>query len=853
MKGSAVTLVLTSLLIAGLLWLSGCTLEGEDEADLLPQRGYGTLKLSVDDIGPVSEPNEAGQSTGRYGFWFDQDQDGEPDEFYQINQPSGGIVALSFDQETGMADGGFPVAFARFRPGKEFYEIPLESLTSWILKDRAIGYHQARYIDDKDILVYMDRLIDAELEAPLTGERKVFDFNLVSRGTVNPSQAGASSAGAPDPVDEGEDDILTFSDDDVDFTPSRLGDADSDCDDYNSLCRYEEENGFFASGWSRTDCKQRLFNITKDPRGKKYFTCVRACKNNNPGGSGFPGCQEDCVDESLQDVYGCDGMYGPEVRDIIYIVRRGNDVFRVEKGFSLIDGDTLGVFVDYADVEGDTAAGQMIVDFGGNQTTLDLPGSGIKFNSFEDKVFLGFTVAGPVPAGTFDFTITLVDRECGNQGMPAAGSFQSEGQTEEGGSLPTKMSFEMFEVYDRGLDKYTLGKGFVDISSIKMQAGGNYLYELMQFDVAIVQAYFWGFSQTDKFMDLTWDNVNKLIFTTTHDTRKTKYDETDDIQAMAFYIDQPMSAGLFTFYGDEGWNIYSKSPYGDNDDQPFMRGDFETTTIKLPYWPIYEVNTKYTGCVVPCEYWIDFIYDEARASVRGFGSREEAIQHCQAHSADPFWIDTFTCYKKADSQNNGCISLSDCLGDVPDASNNAPNLCEVIDDVYLKVEVNVDQAYLANETYADVLSQTGDEALRLGLYGATDEWKLIPGGNVTFDLNKQNYKLSMPYMPLVPDEFMQIIDAGGAMQSQLYLALVGEISGTTVVYGTGFYPPNDDMDGDWLWLVLYSYNWVDPQSEGWTLGPVSGNTIYGYYNFFEPIIEINFGDARATGGSIIEP
>ncbi len=849
MKRSAVMLVLTSLLVAGMLWLSGCTLEGEEEGDLLPQRGYGTLKLTVDDVGPVEEPNEAGIGTGRYGFYFDQDQDGEPDEFYQINQPSGGIVALSFDAETGMADGGFPVAFARFRPGQDTYEIPLESLTSWILKDRAIGYRPARYVDDLDVLVYMDRISDVELEAPLTGQRKDFDFNLVSLGTVTATKSDMNSVDAPEKADE--DEIETFDEDDVDFTPARLGDVDADCDDYNSLCKFEEDEGFFAKGWSRTDCKQRLFNISKDPRGKKYVTCVKKCKKD--GASNFQSCQQDCVDESMQDVYGCDGMYGPEVRDIIYIVRRGNDVFRVEKGFTLMDGDTLGVFVDYADVEGDTAAGQMIVAFGGNQTTLDMPNGGIKFNSFEDKVYVGFTVAGPLASGTYNFTITLVDRECGNQGVPAAGSFASEGQSADNAKLPTSMTFEMFEVYDRGLDKYTLGKGFVDISSIKMQTGGNYLYELMEFDVAIVQAYFWGFSQTDKFTDLTWDNVNKLIFTTTHDTRKTKYDETDDIQAMAFYIDQPMSAGLFTFYGDEGWNIYPKSPYGDNEDQPFMRGDFETTSIKIPYWPIYEVNTQYTGCVVPCEYWIDYIYDDARSSVRGFGSRSEAIQHCEAHSADPFWIDTFTCYKKAQSANNGCISLSDCLDDVDDPSNNAPNLCEVIDDVYLKVRVNVDQAYLANETYADVLAKTGDEALRLGLYAPTDQWKLVPGGHVEFNLAQQNYKLSMPYMPLVPDEFMQIVAADGSMQSQIYLALVGEISGTTVVYGTGFYEPKDDVDGDWFWLILYSYNWVDLESEGWTLGPVSGNSIYGYVNFFEPIIDINFGDARATGGSILEP
>jgi len=848
MKRSAVILTVAALLLAGMWLMSGCTLEGDEDGDLLPIRGYGTLKLSVDNVGPYEEFDESGNGTGRYGFWYDADQDGDPDQFYQLDKPSGGIVALSFDQETGMADNAYPVAFARFRPGTTHYEIPLESLTSWIKVDQTIGYHPGRYVDEPNVLVYMDRLNDLEQEAALTGEREVFKFQMVSLGLVSPSAAGASSLEEP----EQDGDVYYEDEDDIDFTPARPGEEDAECDTYSDICRFEKNCNKFAADWSTTDCKQRLFWIDSEPRGKRYVSCIRRCVNDG-GCNAFDECKAECQDTEVEDVYRCDGAYGPEVIDIIYVLKKGSQLYRVDKGYNLEDGDELGIFIDYADVEGDFGGGKMIVNFGNGDIELDVPG-GVGTSSFEDKAYIGFTVNTPLPSGDYNFTVRLVDEGCEAEGTTVNGSFSSQGQDNDAASDfgSFSMSFEMFEIYDIGLDKFNLGKGFVDVRSMMLQEGGNYLYELMEFDVAVIQAYFWSFTNTDKFYGLTWRDINGLIFTTTHDTRHTKYDETDDIQAMAFYIDQPMSSGLFTFYGDAGWNIYPKSPYGDNEDQPFIRGDLNNTEIHIPFEPYYNVDERYVGCSDTCDYWIDYIYGELNSRVRGYDSEDEAVAACRANSADDFWRGLFHCCKKAQAGINGCISIEDCIDDLPDEGNTG-QLCDYLEDVYLKLRVQIDQNYLANDEYREVLMNE-DGSLKLGIYaqdGETGVWSLVPGGYVTYEYGKTDYRVSLPYMPHVPSSIMQIQNVSGVTQSQIYIALVQQREGYDVVYGTGYYPENDDLDGEWFWLVIYSYNWSDPEGEGWTIGPVAGNTIYGYKNIYEEIIDINFGDARATGGQIL--
>ena len=857
MKSSMGVLVLALLLAVGLFLLSGCQLEADEEATLLPQRGYGTFKLHVQDPGAEPDINEAGNRTGRRGFWYDADQDGDPDEFYQIQYPSAGIIALSFDSETGMADGGLPVAMTRMTAGQENYEIPLESLTSWIKVDQTVGYRKAQYVDDPNILVYMDRINDMEYEAPLTGNHQTFNMYLASVGTVNPQRGGSSNAEDPVPLDEeDEGDVLLAGYDDIDFTPARPGEAAAGCDDYQKTCKKESDCGLFAKDWTVLDCKQRLYHIDLDPYGKRYVSCVKRCSKKSC--SKMASCIAECQDVELADHYSCDGEYGPETMDILYVVRRGSQVYRVEKGFTLEDGDQLAIFIDYADVEGDLGGGEMVVTFGGNTTTFDLP-NGLGYNSFEDKAYIGFTVKSPLAKGNYDFTVQLIDGGCGNAGSVVNGRFASGGQSQGFNSTigGGRIGVEMFEIFDTGLNKFNLGKGFIDVRSIAMMEGANFLYELYEFDVAIVQAYIWTFVNTDKFTGLTWNDINKLIFTTTHDSRGTKYDETDDIQSMAFYIDQPMSAGLFTFYGDAGWNIYPKSPYGDNDEQPFMRGDFENTRIEVPFRPMYQVDEKYTGCNDTCDYWLDYVYDFLKKQVRGFGSKAEALANCKANSADAFWRELFFCYKKTEAMINGCQTVENCVADVPTLGNTGP-ICRYADDIYLKVRVHINPAYLANEEFRQALFNEQGledwEPLRLGVLGQdrdTGEWSAIPGATVPFEYGKTNYKVSLPYMPMVPNKFLQIQTAESSAQSQLYLGLWD--STWERFYGSGYYEANDDLDGEWIWLVVYTYNWADPAQEGWSVGPVLGNTIYGWVNLWDEIFDIEFGDNRAFDGTVLEP
>jgi hypothetical protein len=111
-------------------------------------------------------------------------------------------------------------------------------------------------------------------------------------------------------------------------------------------------------------------------------------------------------------------------------------------------------------------------------------------------------------------------------------------------------------------------------------------------------------------------------------------------------------------------------------------------------------------------------------------------------------------------------------------------------------------------------------------------------------------------MPLVPNDFMQIANINGVQQSQMYIAIfdLDAHTGNATPYGEGLYPKNDVVtQGDWFYLLVYSYNWTDPEQEGWTLGFVSGSTIYGWANPYETIVDLTFGDLRVTGTTILQP
>ena len=288
-----------------------------------------------------------------------------------------------------------------------------------------------------------------------------------------------------------------------------------------------------------------------------------------------------------------------------------------------------------------------------------------------------------------------------------------------------------------------------------------------------------------------------------------------------------------------------------------MRGDFASTRIKIPFHPISQVSLQYTGCADTCDYWVNYIYDTGHKTVPGFATRDEAIAACQGNSADGFWRGLFTCYKKAAATINGCISLDSCLSALPNPGSSG-KLCDHAQDVPLNVRVKVDPAYVGSDTYGPLIANANGR-LKVGAIAqnaTSGTWMALPGTYQDFVYGKTDYALSLAYMPLVPNDFMQIANINGVQQSQMYIAIfdLDAHTGNATPYGEGLYPKNDVVtQGDWFYLLVYSYNWTDPEQEGWTLGFVSGSTIYGWANPYETIVDLTFGDLRVTGTTILQP
>ena len=89
----------------------------------------------------------------------------------------------------------------------------------------------------------------------------------------------------------------------------------------------------------------------------------------------------------------------------------------------------------------------------------------------------------------------------------------------------------------------------------------------------------------------------------------------------------------------------------------------------------------------------------------------------------------------------------------------------------------------------------------------------------------------------------------GTIQAQFYFVAFTDAN----LFATGYYSPDEDNDENWAWLLIYGYNWVSSSTQGWSLGTVAGNSITGFVNIFEPIIELNFGDLGALDEDPLDP
>ncbi len=806
-----------------LLAASSCTLQADKEEDAFEEVKYDSLKMIVDDVGPVAEQDMTGNWTGRMGFMNDSNLDGRPDSFYQLPSPTAGIIGLAFGDD-GYAAAGKAFGMARFKAGQTQYETPLKSLTEWVRDGVILEIQESRYVDQPDTLVYLDRMSGEEMTAPLTGKKEEITYDAPVLGLVTLGQdlvtksypaseqykiddyvpkAGEELYGRciDEPEDNGDEDEPDYQE-----VCMKLDDAgllsvygnvpcadDADCDSGYSCqwgyCYNRQERVFQQEPWGVTRCMQEMYYHNDGAGGTRFNACLMN-KCLKVSDSKVPGCFEKCKVEQLSDENGCSGEHNPEINDVVYVVKSPMGVYQIEEGGAVVGTNSLSVFVDYMDADCNfhsagnewTNVGQVVVQMtegaqGG--TTFTLPPGALELgcNSFEDKKLLGFTFAG-LQDGNYKFKVTLksykiktsllVDAKfvemkmqeqsefiagleenqkendvvsiyCDKAGAPYEGTFVVSDYVggDDMAAYFENLTFLMYETYVQDIDEYTLGKGFIDV----LAADPIYQYNLMEFDVSMIQGYIWSVIDEESFPDWDMDALNSAIFTTTQDNRHTKYNENDDIQASAFYLDQPMTPGLFTFHGNAGWNIYPKAPYGSNNDQPFVLGNFETDAIYMPMRPFTKVNPAYSGCNFTADYWADFLYHdlaEERGLIDGklqrvyscerldnlindyFGGRDEAtfIEDAEAYNAWPYWNCRINCLKNTDGGTNGCYTLEDCLDrctteDPKVLGKRVLDQCEMpgYDYMNLQVDVTIPAEFQISPKYSHLFNEPADPTL----------------------------------------------------------------------------------------------------------------------------------------------
>ncbi|MCZ7584784.1 MAG: hypothetical protein M5R36_16440 [Deltaproteobacteria bacterium] len=561
--------------------------------------------------------------------------------------------------------------------------------------------------------------------------------------------------------------------------------------------------------------------------GTRYNGCLMNCA----GSSNIQSCVRNCQEANLEDVYGCAGEYGPDLTDVIYLVERNGQTAQTEAGFTITDTDKLSVFFDYRDAEcnfnnfsGDDNeffnVGRVRVDFtggaGGGRTFYLRPSESQQLgcSSWDDKRMLGFTFDG-LTDGDYDFTVTLSDirvprgaiadfaslsdgewadlmdglvddSPCVREGTPYMGSFSVSdyaGHDGTPGGLGVFPS-DYYEVFETEINRFNIGKGFIDAYA----ADERYRYNLDEFDVSIIQGSLWTITGWDTFRDFTIDDLNRAIFSTTYNDRKTKFDPTDDLQSAAFWIDQPLSSGLFTFYGQAGWNIYPKGPAFDNDDQPFIRGDFADSAIYFPF-ETNPATSEYSGCYTDPYYWPDSYLKPSplglgRTSFEGM-SHDEMAESISRYSGTSYWQCRIKCLRRVEALDNRCWDLNECiaLSGCPDSlpSTSRQTLCDVgFEPLTIKVHVNVPEEFLTSEEYRTVFYEDDQDFIDpnaeawtpplIGLYAATNNgYRGVPGGFVPMEFDETgrpvtDYEIPLPYFPYLPGRYLIIDGATGGVR-----------------------------------------------------------------------------------------
>jgi hypothetical protein len=866
----------------------GCFLESGDETTVIPTDEGDTFQIRTDDVGLVAETDEANAPTGRFGQVIDLDRDCRvgkdgtlaencKDEFYQIPYPKVGVFGLGFDPVTGMGNAAQTLGIIDMVPGQTHYKLPLKPITAWIHVgdvDKAI---RGKTDDDLSRIFFVDPVTGEVGEGLLTGVTRKAVWNALSGGLVTLVPRGGDdddSAIDDDTGNEKADDDT--SDDDTGGDDDTVPDGLT-CETYPLVCEREEQCGLFEGDWTVDQCQTWMANHWRSSDMRRYMNCTVDCLAETTCDR-FTACRKTCFDSKTFDQFGCDGKHAPEITDVIYLVDDGKAGARFGNGDTIKDDARVGIYFQYRDVEGDFEGGRLMVRFDGGTfaeaAAIDVP---LGENSFASGVVYGFSLATPIPQGQHTFEAYFEDA-CGLAGNVVDGRFTVEGGagTANVEKFSGKIGTSQAEYYETKLNKYNEGKGLLAVEALDPK----FFYNIEGIDVALLQCYIWLVQSPSDSSDYDYQAINYAILASTMTDGGTKYDGSDDSQASIFNFDEPMTAGVLLIWGDKGWNLFPTGPYGNNDVN-FIRGDWARDEIYVPTAPIYSVEEKYKGATDNCAYWVDFIYRDPEVSGgepdlhTGLGltlkkssgadlSINDAYELCRVSSANAYWNCVLGCAKR--EQDPAFDLQRDSDAENPNASRRCidPGACidacrwDNVGETYreagakplsLKVNVEIPSYYLKKASHLKTL-RNADRSLKVGVYvrGAG----LVPGAYVDFNPNRRNYTVPLPYGDTIPNSFFAVNKISNA-QIQALPALVTHREGAASdqLWGSSYNEPNTLYAKNWYWLIIYSYHWVTPVLEGWTLYSVEPPYLQDVFDIRSKSVVVRYGDLRAVDGGIV--